>query len=121
MKNLEQVRARNALSFSNSGAIRGDDGGEVIKKIPPLIMNNGLLATAAFSFGDKKEGWQKTFDAIACHLADPDVAIVPEDTTDRSKLMNFLTGSAADSETLKLATNETMAWLGYARRFVKKD
>lgn len=119
MINLEQVRARNALGFSRDGGVKGEEGGEVIKKIPPLIVNNGLLATAAYSFTEK-EGWQKTFDAIAKHLADPDVAILPEDSTDRTKMMDFLTGKEATSETVKLATNEAMAWLSYARRFVKK-
>jgi CRISPR/Cas system CMR-associated protein Cmr5 small subunit len=116
MQNLDQTRARNALKL---GPVSGDKGGEVIKKVPSLILNHGLLATAAYSFTEK-EGWQKVFDAIAQHLADPDVAVAPKDCTDREKLMKFLTDSKTTSETLKLATAETMAWLTYARRFVKK-
>lgn len=119
MQNLEQIRARNALSFSNSGAISGDKGGEVIKKVPPLILNHGLLATAAYSFTER-DGWQKTFDAIAKHLSDPDIAILPASVCDRQTLMNYLTKKETSSQTLKLATAETMAWLQYARRFVKK-
>jgi CRISPR-associated protein (Cas_Cmr5) len=115
MQNLEQIRARNALKL---GPVSGDKGGEVIKKVAPLILNHGLLATAAYSFTEK-EGWQKVFDAIAQHLADPDVAIAPG-CDDREKLMKFLTDPKATSETLKLATAEAMAWLTYARRFVKK-
>jgi hypothetical protein len=34
--------------------------------------------------------------------------------------MDWLTGTEATSESLKLATAEAMAWLGFARRFVKK-
>jgi hypothetical protein len=116
MQNLDQIRARNARSV---GKVYGDDGGEVIKKVAPLILNHGLLATAAYSFTEK-EGWQKVFDAIARHLADPDIKIIPVECTDRSKLMEFLTDKATTSETLKLATTETMAWLTYASRFVKK-
>lgn len=108
------------MAFSKLGSVKGDEGGEVIKKIPPLILNNGLLAAAAYSFTEK-EGWQKTFDAIAIHLADRDIGILPQHCQDRTKLMDFLTGPEATSETLKLATNETMAWLSYARRFVRKD
>jgi CRISPR/Cas system CMR-associated protein Cmr5 small subunit len=121
MQNLEQIRARNALAFAQKDGekIRGPQGGEVIKKLPPHILNHGLLATAAYSFTEKV-GWQLTFDAIARHLADKDVAIVPENVTDRAKLMEFLTHKNTTSETLKLATNETMAWLQYARRFVAK-
>lgn len=119
MQNLEQVRARNALEFASHGAVGGDKGGEVIKKVPALIQSHGLLATAAYSFSEK-EGWQKVFDAIARHLADKDVGIVDAGCTDRSKLMEFLTRKETTSETLKLATAEAMAWLTYARRFVKK-
>ena len=121
MQNLEQIRARNVLSFAKSGTIGGKEGGEVIKKIPPLILNHGLLATAAYSFEDKKGDWQKVFDAIARHLADPDIAIVPQGKVkDRGSLMDFLTAKDTTSEVLKHATAETMAWLQYARRFVKK-
>jgi CRISPR/Cas system CMR-associated protein Cmr5 small subunit len=120
MQNLEQIRARNVLAFALSGRISGKKGGEVIKKIPPLILNHGLLATAAYSFTEK-EGWQKVFDAIAQHLADKDIAIVPESVKDRQSLMDFLTQKETTSETLKLATAEAMAWLQYARRFVEKE
>ena len=67
MQNLEQIRARNALQFANQGALSGDKGGEVIKKVAPLIQNHGLLATAAYSFTEK-EAWQRVFDAIAQHF-----------------------------------------------------
>jgi CRISPR/Cas system CMR-associated protein Cmr5 small subunit len=120
MQNLEQIRARNALAFAKSCKISGKKGGEVIKKIPPLILNHGLLATAAYSFTEN-EGWQKVFDAIAQHLADKAIAIVPESVKDRQSLMDFLTKKETTSETLKLATAEAMAWLQYARRFVEKE
>jgi hypothetical protein len=119
MQNLEQIRARNALSFASQGAVSGEKGGEVIKKIGPLILNHGLLATAAYSFTEK-EGWPKVFDAIAQHLADKDIAIVSSEVKDRQSLMKFLTDPGTTSETLKLATAEAMAWLTYACRFVKK-
>lgn len=120
MQNLEQIRARNALNFSKEGGVSGEKGGEVIKKVAPLIQNHGLLATAAYSFTEKK-GWQLVFDAIARHLADKDVAVVPsEKVKDRQTLMTFLTAGDTTSETLKIATAETMAWLDYSRRFVTK-
>ena len=122
MQNLEQIRARNALKFAadHGHQVVGTQGGEVIKKLPSHILNHGLLATAAYSFGEK-QGWQITFDAIARHLADKDIDVVPSDKVkDRASLMDFLTAENATSEVLKLATAETMAWLQYARRFVKK-
>lgn len=122
MQNLEQVRARHAIEFAQKQGpkITGPQGGEVIKKLPSHILNHGLLATAAYSFTEK-EGWQLTFDAIARHLSSSDVGIVRDSVKDRVALMDFLTGKETTSETLKLATAETMAWLQYARRFVKKD
>ena len=122
MQNLEQVRARNALRCQkeDGALIVGLHGGEVIKKLPPLILSHGLLAIAAYAF-DKKEGWQIVLNHVARHLADPDIAIVPSATQNHGQLMAFLTGPEATSETLKLATLETMAWLSYARRFVRRD
>lgn len=119
MKNLEQIRAKNALEFSKTGTVSGDKGGEVIKKIPPLIINHGLLAAAAYSYSEK-EGWQKVFDAIAKHLADIEIGIIPENKNSREKMMEYLSAEA-NSELLKAATIEAMAWLAYARRFVKKN
>jgi hypothetical protein len=122
MHNLDQIRARNALEFAKKEGERvtGPQGGEVIKKLAPHILNHGLLATAAYSFSEKA-GWQLTFDAIARHLADPLIAILPADRVkDRVTLVDYLTARETNSETLKLATNETMAWLQFARRFVKK-
>lgn len=120
MQNLEQIRARNALKCAANGTFMGKNGGEVIKKIPPLILNHGLLATMAYSF-HSEDGWQEAFDAIARHLADKDVAVVPGAVKDRKSLMDYLTAPSITSETLKLATAETMAWLNYARRFVTKE
>jgi CRISPR/Cas system CMR-associated protein Cmr5 small subunit len=122
MQNLDQIRARNALRCKeeDGSLIAGPQGGEVIKKIPSLILNHGLLATAAYAY-TQKEGLQLLFNHVARHLADPDIAIVAATVEDHADLMNYLTGPDATSETLKLATAETLAWLGYARRFVRRN
>lgn len=121
MQNLEQIRARNAMAFSKQGAVAGKQGGDVIKKVPSHILNHGLLASTAYSFTENNDGWRVTFDAIAKHLADPDIGIVPADEVkDRNSLMGFLTAKGTSGEVLKMATVETMAWLQYARRFVSK-
>ncbi len=119
MQNHDQIRARNALAFS-AQPLAGQQGGEVIKNLPHQILNHGLLAVAAFGFADNQKAVGRVFDAIAQHLADKDIAIVDEVCTDQSKLMEFLTRKETTSETLKLATTEAMAWLAYAKRFVKK-
>jgi len=119
MKNLEQIRARNAMSVAAGQQITGVNGGEVIKKIPGFIMNHGLLAIGAYAF-DEKTGFKGAVDAIATHLASPEIALLPSTyTKDAVGLMKFLS-QEADSNQLKLCTAETMAWLNYARRFIKK-
>jgi len=120
MKNLEQIRAKNAFALSKETTLQGKQGGEVIKKVPTLILNHGLLATVAYSYSEKADAWIKLFDAIARHLADPEVAILPSGCCTRDNLMEKLTDKSASSELLKRATAESMAWLAFARRFVKK-
>ncbi len=119
MKNLEQIRAANAMDYANAGVnTRGAQGGEVVKKLPALIMANGLLAAGAFAYA-KREGWSVCFDYLAQHLTHEQVGIIPAQHNSLEGLMDFLSREA-DSHTLKLATEEALAWLAYARRFVKK-
>lgn len=120
MKNLEQIRAANALAYANAGQnTRGREGGNVLKKLPALVMSNGLLAAGAFAYAQpENSGWKSCFNYIAKHLAHKDISIVPAEITDLDKLMKYLS-SEADSRTLKQATEEALAWLSYARRFEK--
>ena len=145
--NLEQIRAASALAYANAdGNKRGSEGGEVVRKLPALIMGNGLLATAAFAYqkeyddypkslrkfekkhhrapseGEDKNlhsGYKACFDWITLHLADTHRKIIPAECKTLKDLLDHLT-TKADSRTLKLATDETLAWLTYARRFVVK-
>jgi CRISPR/Cas system CMR-associated protein Cmr5 small subunit len=122
MKNLEQIRAANALAYAEAGvSTRGAKGGEVVKKLPALLMSNGLLAAGAFAYSKGEgEGWYVCFDYLAAHLAHRDVAVVPADKKNLKSLMVHL-AKEADSATLKEATDEALAWLCYAKRFVKKS
>lgn len=122
MKNLEQIRAANALAYADAGVnTRGAKGGEVVKKLPALVMSNGLLAAGAFAYSKGEgEGWFVCFDHLAAHLAHREVGVVPADKKNLKSLMDHLS-KEADSATLKLATDEALAWLCYAKRFVKKS
>lgn len=125
MQNLNQIRARNVVSFANDPHIdiQGKNGGEVIKKIPPAIMNNGLLATLAYSLEKKRggdtsnPGWKAVFDGIACHLSCPEINIAPN-CTSGNDLIEFLVQPSTTSDVLRAATDEAMAWLEFARRLV---
>ena len=116
MKNREQIRARNALrcQAEDGEKIIGEDGGMVIKKLPQLIMNHGLLATAAFAFEPKKSGYKMAFNHIAKHLSDSEIGFLPQGTDNLEKMVNHLSDEG-DSEKLRNCTNETMAWLNYAQ------
>lgn len=124
MKNLAQVRAASALKFANSPVEkRGRDGGEAIKKVPPMIAANGLLATIAFCLEENRNGLQRPgyaaiIDAIAGHLQSEEIAITKGTSHARELLFHLVDN---DSEILKLATGESIEWLSYARRFVRDN
>ncbi len=121
MKNLEQIRAANALAYAEADAKKGgSQGGEVVKKLPALIMSNGLLAAGAFAYAKGEgEGWYVCFDYLAAHLANQQVGVIPREKGNLKSLLDHL-AKEADSATLKQATDEALAWLCYAKRFVKK-
>jgi CRISPR type III-B/RAMP module-associated protein Cmr5 len=131
LQNREQIRARHALDFKRKierkeTIASGKEGGDAIRKIPAMIMASGLLAAIAFAIEEKKDkrtgemeprskGHRAIFNAIAEHLASTEIDITPG-VTDAKTLIDYL--ADAESATLKLATDEALAWLAYARRFV---
>jgi CRISPR type III-B/RAMP module-associated protein Cmr5 len=131
LQNFDQIRAKSALDFARNVAAgkvnaSGKEGGDAMKKVPAMIMANGLLAAIAFAIEERKnkqtgemeprsKGHRAIFDAIAEHLASKEIAIA-SGVSDARSLINQL--AEADSQTLKLATDEALAWLSYARRFV---
>jgi CRISPR type III-B/RAMP module-associated protein Cmr5 len=132
MKNLEQIRAKNALA-AHIG--EGADGGEsVAKKIPVMIRENGFIAAMAFAkeyLDDAKKkaeknkkqfnpndkytgkGYVDVFNAIIAHLKDVNqLHGIPADFD------GFLDGLCKeDSTVLRAVTAEAMAYLNYLRRF----
>ncbi len=113
MKNLEQIRAKNALEAAKE-KISGKEGGEVAKKVPTMILENGILAAATFA-RETGKGYDKVFHAIITHLKDENIGIMPKD---KMKIIDWLV--TVDSSKLRAVTAETMAYLSYLRRFAKK-
>jgi CRISPR type III-B/RAMP module-associated protein Cmr5 len=117
MKNREQIRAKNALLAVEGGMKgKGIQDGDALSGFPALVVNNGLLATIAFSL-KQGQGYQEVCDAIACHLADKDIALLAAANANTMALLKHLTEN--DSIQLRLCTAETLAFLNYLRRFAK--
>lgn len=117
MKNLEQIRAMNALASVKSGVQgKGINAGDALSGFPALVVNNGLLATIAFS-KKQKGGHLEICDALARHLAHKDIARLPPSADDTDGMLKHLTEN--DSAVLRLCTAESLAFLNYLRRFAK--
>ncbi|WP_295807809.1 type III-B CRISPR module-associated protein Cmr5 [uncultured Victivallis sp.] len=122
MKNLDQIRAANAIRHQNT-VFPGAEGGEVVKKVPTMIRDNGMLAAAAFAAEPKgngnykNPGHKKVFDCIIEHLASNGVNLL-ERAMPLEDFIRFLVGG--DSAVLRNITTESMEYLNYLRRFARK-
>lgn len=120
MKNLDQIRAKNAHDAVQRGVQgRGVQDGDALSGFPALIVNNGLLSTVAYAISKKdKGGYREICDAIARHLADPAISLLAGQAT-MPGLRDHL--AAQDSAALRLCTAEALAYLNYLRRFAKGE
>ncbi len=131
MKNLEQLRAMHALEFwrpvqGQPPQTRGVNKGDVVSKLPGLVVSNGLLQTAAFA-KSKGGGHQELLLAVFRFLSHPDRALLPTPTAARpgepeiERYIRLLTdGPDATSLRLQAATAEALAYMGYLKRFAPK-
>jgi len=110
MKNLEQIRAKDAFEAANNSAYKfnGKNGGDIVKKVPTMILENGLLAALAFSLETGK-GYEDVFKACITHLGK---------NLSLDKFLEELINN--DSSNLRAVTAEIMAYLNYLRRFANK-
>ena len=115
--NLELKRAKNAFEACGKNSFGGKDNGEVVKKLPPMIRENGLLGALAFAIEGKNKtaGYRSALDAICLHLKE----LKRVEAGDAEALLNEL---IEESNSLKLrdVTTEAMLYLNYLRRFAKK-
>lgn len=116
MKNFEQIRAKNALAKTKKIGKGGGGGDNVAKKVPVMILDNGILAAAAFALENKGNGYADVFDAAIAHLADQEIALLDK-TMPLEDFIDRLAGVSSDE--LRRITAETMAYLNYLRRFAE--
>lgn len=127
MRNLEQIRAGNALEATRNTTYSGKDSGEVAKKVPTIIRENGIMGALAFALEKKgrnhhfaNEGMKLILDAVVKHLSDPAVGKLPKEISDAEKWIDYLANQAS-SDILREQTSEALAYLGYFRRFANKE
>jgi len=121
MKNLEQIRAQHALAFwkdrQNDSEVKGEQGGDVVRGLSSLLINNGLLATVAFA-KEKGKGYDTFMKEIGRYLGstgDNGRKLLPQTVTTLDQFVSILTVN--DSELLQQSTSEALAYLAYLKRF----
>ena len=122
MKNLDQIRAQNALRHKDLIAA-SQGGGDAISGFPMLVKTDGLLASLAFAceWRNQQQGTRKhpgeytVATAITDHLHHAQIAITT--ATNADALINSL-ASANSDVSLRRATAEAFAFLNYLKRFV---
>ena len=115
LRNLEQIRAKNAYAARDSIG-KGKEGGRAVaKKVPAMIVSNGFIGALAFAVEDNG-GYLTVFQAVIKHLHDAklDCGI---NANEPQAFLDELCGKSAD--TLRAITDEAMAYLNYLRRFAK--
>jgi CRISPR/Cas system CMR-associated protein Cmr5 small subunit len=122
MKNLDQIRANNALRHKDLIAA-SQGGGDAISGFPMLVLTDGLLASLAFSCewknqhqGQRKHPGEFTVaQALADHLQTERNRIT--ESTRADDLIAELSAQESDA-LLRRATAEALAFLNYLKRFV---
>jgi len=128
-KNLEQIRALHAHRFWDEKwpdpekarvrlkDVRGAEGGDVVSKLGPLILECGLLSTLAFA-KHKGGGHEALLKEVGRYLGSQDVdgrRLLPDKA---ETLESFITQLAQnDSPLLRQATAEALVYVGYLKRF----
>ena len=114
MRNLDQIRAANALPYCTETFL-GKNGGDIVKKVPTMIRENGLLGALAYALENRGSGYEKTFMAVIKHLSHPSI-----NKTKAQDLDAFIREmSSENSVRLRDVTAETMSYLNYLRRFAQ--
>lgn len=114
LTNIEQIRAKNALSEKGNAAAKRSNEGDALSGYPSLIINNGLIACIAFSI-DKAGQHARIADAVAFHLNERGILKASDALSLRDALC------CNGSSTLRRATHETLQFLSYLKRFQRKS
>ena len=119
MQNLDQIRAAKALDSADATSR------QAVSKLPAMILQNGLLAAAAFATEDKTDRAKMgaAMHATASHLANSQLGIsILTNKPTPKEMMTALSSAQATAFDLQRATTESLAFLAFLKRFTtKKD
>lgn len=122
MVNLEQIRARCAQDFwrnTHHEELRGLQARALLRMLCAMLLDGGLLATLAFareeSVSDRRSAAEEVMLAVGKHLANKECAVLPFSVNSVDEFIRILTGHP--STLLQQATTESLALLGYLKRF----
>lgn len=128
MKNFEQLRSKHALAASEH-SFHGRNDGDIIKKIPTIIQQNGFLGALAFAIEDETRvrrqnannvsGYAQAMKAILTHLQSPEVALCPADVQELRPFAKWLCSDERDASELRVITAEAMAYMNVLRRYAR--
>lgn len=126
IQNYAQLRAKNAFEAAKDTKFAGANDGKVVKKIPHMIIENGLLGAMAFAIEKREEkttGYYDVFRAILKHLKSSvfDDMFVGNKVSQDDVEGWFGQLASGSAEDLRMTTAESMAYLSYLRRFAKKN
>ncbi len=124
MQNLDQIRAKNALEAAeHPEQFKGANNGDIVKKVPPMIQQNGLLGTLAFAI-DGNEGYAGIMKATIKHLESKELypeikKVISSEEESLNQFTKFL--CTKDAAYLQALTAEALSYLNYLRRYANKD
>ncbi|MGN0879879.1 MAG: type III-B CRISPR module-associated protein Cmr5 [Oligosphaeraceae bacterium] len=116
MQNLDQKRALNAMAAVRKYDPQGKNDGNVIKKVPTMIQQNGLLGAIAFALDDKS-GHAAVLKGAMEHYQTYDPTSPAGN--DLNVFAEWL--CKQDSARLRAATAEILAYLNFYRRFASQE
>ncbi len=122
MKNLEQTRAAQALKFWSSDAAKklgAREATEILRRLPPLILTNGLLASLAHAKASP-DSWRIVLEEIGAFLSPGKMEVLPVPAPNLDSFLQALTNELSDSLLLQRATAEALLYLGYLQRLAPR-
>lgn len=120
---LEQQRAQQA--WKDIESVRGGSDefkkkyGSLARKVPMLVLTNGLGQTLAFLRAKGKDDQQNEHNVLFRHLSEWTMGQVASNAAPNQNLLDWV--RASDSTAYRRATTEALAYLVWLKRFAEAE